>query len=562
MTHYVYIGGGATATSLLVQHVKRLAACDRQLLAGNSIQITILDRSGVFGPGVVYGSDVLPVHLLNMEARDMILDVDKPMAFSEWLEAKDAAGPVPAVPAAHRYASRHEFGEYLQIQLDETLCLASKIGVPVKLQKAEAIGLAALGPGPLAVECAHGERIVADRVVLATGHWDSGLTAHCEALGRQLRARSVGGLLHPWPAKDLQTAIPKDADVGVLGTSLTAFDVVLSLFDDCGTWRGLDTARPYYTPDPKPRRVTLYSRHGFLPWIRPVPPAAHHQTPEFTKESIEAAAEQRNGQVGFDELIEMFRRHLESYLGEAVGDQQAFWRDFLHSGGRGCGDVTDRAMLSLASALAAAEGPDDAWLRQYAGLRASYSPIVHAYRRLSAQDRQRFDLEFYPPFNARAAAIPALTGARVLELLRLGLVRVVAGLHEIKADVENEAFELRLGCEAGGQGRRFRWLVNAIGKDKSIALDKCRLLDEALRRGLISLHDAGGIRVDYEGSNVVDRHGRPSARIFAIGPMTIGERMGASSMASVSRFAGNLSEYFVGEIQAHAPDARLAPSIA
>ena len=56
----------------------------------------------------------------------------------------------------------------------------------------------------------------ADRVLLATGHWDE-------------KNDKDGYFSSPWPAKKLLACIPKGEKVAIIGTSLSAIETVLTL---------------------------------------------------------------------------------------------------------------------------------------------------------------------------------------------------------------------------------------------------------------------------------------------------------------------------------------------
>jgi uncharacterized NAD(P)/FAD-binding protein YdhS len=96
--------------------------------------------------------------------------------------------------------------------------------------------------------------LLANRVLLATGHWF-------------VERNDLRCFASPWPAGFLQSHIPEDAKVAIIGTGLSAIDAVLTL-----TAKGIfsDTASGElcYRPTEKTRHLTLYSRKGLLPSVR------------------------------------------------------------------------------------------------------------------------------------------------------------------------------------------------------------------------------------------------------------------------------------------------------
>jgi uncharacterized NAD(P)/FAD-binding protein YdhS len=95
---------------------------------------------------------------------------------------------------------------------------------------------------------------IADRILLATGHWFEKQEQHNYSPS-------------PWPARNLLERIPEGEKVAVIGTSLSAIEVVLTLTSD-GRFIRDDSDKLVYVPPPNPRRFALYSRRGLLPKVR------------------------------------------------------------------------------------------------------------------------------------------------------------------------------------------------------------------------------------------------------------------------------------------------------
>ena len=77
------IGGGFSGTALAVQLLRRSGG-----------PVTLIERSGAWGPGLAYGTRC-DRHLLNVRAERMSLFPDDPDHFTRWL----AGAGLPADPA-------------------------------------------------------------------------------------------------------------------------------------------------------------------------------------------------------------------------------------------------------------------------------------------------------------------------------------------------------------------------------------------------------------------------------------------------------------------------------
>jgi uncharacterized NAD(P)/FAD-binding protein YdhS len=206
------------------------AALAVQLLLRGASQVTLVERSGVFGPGLAYGTRC-ERHLLNVRSGRMSLFPDAPDHFIRWL----AGAGLDAAPDG--FARRADYGRYIQA------CLAdAQARAPDRLAMigGEATDLRTEGDTAVLL-LADGRSITAEHVILAGGNPPPAPLAvgGAEAPDRMIR--------DPWAAGALEVIGP-DHDVFLVGTGLTAVDVLLAL--EAGGWKG---------------RATAVSRRGLLP---------------------------------------------------------------------------------------------------------------------------------------------------------------------------------------------------------------------------------------------------------------------------------------------------------
>ncbi|MGH8791333.1 MAG: FAD/NAD(P)-binding protein [Stackebrandtia sp.] len=217
----VVVGGGAAG-----------AMAARELLRHTDARIILAEPSAEPGRGLAYGA-AAPWHLLNSPAGAMSLDADDPGHFVEWLRAQGVAFK----PAD--FAPRRRYGDYLHAMLN-----LAAVAAPGRLETVQAhvTGLARRD-GRMAVAFSDGRETTADDVVLALGN--PAATAPIPGLDTQRSHPRY--IADPW-APNALSSIPDNAPVLLIGTGLTAVDVILSLF-----------ATRRRAP------VTAVSRHGLLP---------------------------------------------------------------------------------------------------------------------------------------------------------------------------------------------------------------------------------------------------------------------------------------------------------
>lgn len=216
------VGGGGSG----------VLAAVRLLRAGARV---VLIEPGEAGRGLAYGTDCL-AHRLNVRVHNMSLFEERPDDFRAWLEAN---APVHADPDG--FAPRLLYGEYVADAL-----AAAVEAAPDRFERRHARAVAvAPGPDGVRVRLEDGDEVAADHAVLALGN-----RAPSRPGLPGLDALPEGAVaVDPWAPGALDAIGPQD-DVFLLGTGLTAIDVLLAL--DAKGWRGraLALSRRGLTPRP------------------------------------------------------------------------------------------------------------------------------------------------------------------------------------------------------------------------------------------------------------------------------------------------------------------------
>lgn len=221
----VVIGAGFSGTMTAVHLLRE---------APGPLRVTLVERSGRFGPGVAYATPD-ERHLLNVAAERMSAFDDAPDHLIAWARRTGLdAGPGD-------FLSRARYGAYLR----DVLADAERAAPPGRVLErvvGEAVDVVR-EPAGAAVVLADGRRLGADHVVLALGHLPG---VPPVALPDDPRV-----VADPWAPGALAAPSP-DATALLIGTGLTAVDVVLS---HCAR-----AARG---------RVVAISRSGCLPYAQP-----------------------------------------------------------------------------------------------------------------------------------------------------------------------------------------------------------------------------------------------------------------------------------------------------
>lgn len=198
------VGGGASGALLANALVRQL----------NHIDVTIVEPRERLGAGMAY-STACPLHLLNAPAAKMSAFPHEPNHFVAWLAANGYARY-----DARSFVPRSIFGEYLA-----RICADARRHHEHRFRHARATAVAAaIERSGVSVQCASGERLRGDAMVLAFGNaaparWP-GVSAQTRESSRYFASAWEAGALVP---------LDPDEVVLLLGTGLTAVDAVLGL---------------------------------------------------------------------------------------------------------------------------------------------------------------------------------------------------------------------------------------------------------------------------------------------------------------------------------------------
>lgn len=200
------VGAGLSGLLLAIQLLRRCAVT----------RVHLIDRASEFGRGLAYGADD-PGHLLNVRAANMSAFPEDPDHFLTWLRVS-----APPEATAQTFVSRQLYGTYLQSLLRAVVETGSGAHRLIVVPD-EAVGLFE-GPGRLRLRLALGRTLEVDRVVLAMGNPPPReLPGICETL-----RHSPAFVANPW-AKDAFAGVRATDDILLVGSGLTAVDVVLGL---------------------------------------------------------------------------------------------------------------------------------------------------------------------------------------------------------------------------------------------------------------------------------------------------------------------------------------------
>ena len=237
--------------------------------------------------GQAFGTEA-PEHLLNVRAANMSAFPDDPGHFVRWMGFSTAE-------QTNRFVPRRAYGRYLQEQLTDALAASEGRG---EVRHGEAVA-ARFDKDDIAVPLADGGTVHCSKLVLALGNFAPGTLQALAGVDNLV-------LRHPWDLGDLPSAMVRD--VVLIGTGLTAIDVVLSL------------ARRGFAG-----RITALSRRGLRPraHVEAGPIVAAANRPEARGSWLLHAVRQRANELGWRAAVDELRPHTQDLWRAHSRAQQA-----------------------------------------------------------------------------------------------------------------------------------------------------------------------------------------------------------------------------------------------
>lgn len=448
------IGSGPMATYLL----KHLVNQDEPL------DITVFEASDRPGVGMPYRANMNADFMLCNAFSREIPSVTQPLL--DWLRTLPIRelGEWELSPhdlTARAFYPRVLLGEYFGSEF-EALCENARMrGHVVRVLPRHRV--LDIRPGSDRTDCIvqtpqGTENFAFETVMIATGHhWPD--------------APRIGSakLTSPWPASRLENIPAKR--IGILGSSLSAIDIVIALGHAHGTFHE-DGAQIRWFPHDHALdlRLTLVSRKGVMPeadfyYAYPYEPLRH-----LTTENVAAeVARGSDGLLGrvFDLLLQELDASDPAYLAD-LGPSARSIPGFAE------GYFARRQELGGLRALSAtlADSRDSMRRKETVPYRSvmlrGHEEFDAALRSLTADDWAMFATHLMPVFSDCYAAVPHLSVARVLALFEAGVLDLVA-------TGDDAAFE---GSETGGVTVRladeelnFDLMIDARGQSQAAVAD-------------------------------------------------------------------------------------------
>ncbi|MBW5446513.1 hypothetical protein GE107_10620 [Cohnella sp. CFH 77786] len=283
----------------------------------------------------------------------------------------------------------------------------------------------------------------------------------------------------PYPLKDTLNGVDADEHVGIIGSGLTAIDLVFGLI-----------ANHHRGP------ITILSRRGLLPAVRR--PSIQYNLRYFTVKGIEDIAAAK-GSFSLKDLIELTYKELD----HAGASRQALI-DEIHPNRYGI----DRLRDQLARV-------NDGEIAYQVGTKMIVAANDDAWYFLSPDEKQYLFNHYRHIAYSLCCPMPQHRAVKILELADSGQLTVLRGLKSVTKDPSGTFTAIAEGIPPIDMDRIFSAASSGESRISPLAAP---IMDGLLQLGQARRHPLGGLDVERTTGRLIDARNRPQPKLYALGP--------------------------------------------
>lgn len=499
LTHITIIGGGACGISAFIELFLQLRIAGRQ----RQTQITIIEQNPEVGKGLAFGTKE-PGHILNTQADLMGIHFTEPAHFSTWLiahEQRVGREVVDNQGQREAFTTRRLYGTYLKEQFQYYFELAKKEQMQVGVLHAVALEVIRQDER-FEIKTSLGQKLQSDFVLLAPG------TPVADNYPELADKPHYFG--SPWPSEPILEKVPRDADVAVLGSSLSAIDALMTLVDN--GYSG---------------KIRCYALDGLMPRVQPetqVMVDRKHLTIANLHQIQRTSL--RNPTV--KEMFRLFIKDAEENEGKAID-----WKAAARAG-KSAQELLDEDILI-------AKNGGDALINIPYSLRYDSSQM---WKWLDADEKLKFKKWLGRYWAINRHCMPLYNAEKIAELFQQGRLEVVRDLEEVTYDESRDAFVMQF--QRGKQAVE-KYLINATGPAAQVKAMKSELIRNLSESGMIEADPVGGIKINTETMQVVSG-GAVHPQLYAVGHITNGVLLDVNAVWFNVKMIGKLCRHLIAQI--------------
>lgn len=501
------IGGAASGVAVLDQIILQSIQSGKQSSIG---EIVILEKESQFARGLAYSTQSNS-HILNMANNSMSLRPNEPNHFIDYL------AEIPSLNDEEKkvtgFARRNLFGEYIQKNLLSAIHSAAAHNIRVSIKPHSKIVDMKVSDGVYNLSVNEKERQSFDKIFFCLGNQPSSALSEFE--------NTNGYYPKPYEVESITATTPKDEDITLVGSGLTAIDTYLALREAGHTGH-----------------IKFISRQGILPKVRGN--YKPYDLQFLSENNIKKLTNAGEHKISLEEMRSLFLQELT-----IAGVHADFINQELEAFNELSGiEILKRDLNVIGS---------NQNTRYLSVLKAIDNNVGHVWNALSITDQKRFDSLYKRFWDAYDYPMPDINAHQILQGLENGDLSNIGGLTGISYNSENKEYTINT---MSGEDFTTKHLINTTGQSYDIKRSQDPLLQNLLQYKFITPHELGGINVDFETGRIIRPDNSMSNSLYVVGSLTRGVHFYTNSLAenvkAAQRAASHLVDSFPDpDIQIH-----------
>ncbi|WP_431803487.1 FAD/NAD(P)-binding protein [Halobacillus andaensis] len=486
------IGGGASATSFL----RSLLMCLKRGALPPLLNITIFESKDKFGSGFPYEEDFSCLRLNRTEEAMSVCNNDT-KHFSKWVKEKQNHYPCLK---DDKFISRNIFGRYLRETFWQTIYELEELGASINTYHARVIDVTKKDEGYI-LKTNDGNQSFFDFTLLCTGAIRPDDPYKLDDARHYIQC--------PYPAAVNLSRIPKTDSVAILGTSLTAIDMAISL---------------KYKGHTGP--IFMISRTGQLPTIKGM---QKQYTPFYFTDKNINLHKKKNGFVSLRHLYRLLRKEFKIINLNLINT--LFEKN---------PPIVDEDAIKIE--LENSQKPN----KWFDILEATHPILDRAWIHVPEAHKQIFIRKYMSKFLYKRASIPTINAKIIHEMMSNQQLKIHGGIKDIQNSSDSYLINLK-----DQKSIYTRWIINATGPSRNLRNN--RLINNLISSGNAVESSNGGIKVVPKNGAVIDTKGNIDYSLRAIGHAACGEYLFINNLETISKItskvANEVSEIVNNQIQ-------------
>lgn len=470
------IGGAASGVALLDQLV--LHAINSQKKESIA-EIAIYEKGNQFGLGLAYGTSS-DSHILNMANNTMSLRPGEPDQFKNYLQNND-------INDGTNFAKRKVFGNYLQNHFSSVLRAVDANGITVYARSNLEVTDIQQINGGYQVNAPGEEPSNYDKIFLCIGNQPNTVLSEYEGCR--------GFYSEPYKIDEISKNIPRNEDIVIIGSGLTAIDTYLGLRESGHNGK-----------------ITFVSRHGILPKVRGK--ARPYTLRYLSPRNIDTLTNRGERNLPLDQAKRLFLKEL-IHAGLPT--------NFIETEQRALSELPTVEILKRDLHLPGTE-ENTCYLSV---LKAVDSVIGHIWKCMPTACQLRFDKHHKRLWDIYDYPMPRINAIKILSELENQNLINIKGLSFIARQPKTQAYHLG---DVSGKQFSTNYLINAIGPNHDITQTSNPLIQNLRHHGLIHPHPLGGINVDFDTGLTIKPGNKISNSLYVVGSLTRGVHFYTNSL--------------------------------